>query len=160
MMYRVCFARFKMENTMADWITLQDAAEIIGVRKGTLCMWRLRNKFPFKSKGKGRGLMINKGSVKKWVAEGGRAGIKPGRPPKTTTPKTPRKVGRPAGIKTARKASPGRPPKALKATTPGTLSFRTEANLIQIQDFVAAVKGGQTVQVLPDKSGYILTLNK
>ena len=127
-------------------------------------MWRLRNKFPFTSKGKGRGLMVNKGSVEKWVADGGRAGIKPGRPPKKDPtkvgqPKVGRpKLGRPAGVKTA-KRSPGRPPKVKVKVSTG-LSFRTEANLTEIQEFVAAVQGGQTVQVLPDKSGYILTLNK
>lgn len=137
---------------MADWITLQDAADIIGVRKGTLCMWRLRDKFPFSTEGKGRGLLVSKDSVEKWVADGGRAGIKPGRPPKAGRPK----VGRPAGVKTV-KRSPSRPPKAKVSSG---LSFRTEANLIEIQEFVAALKGGQTVQVIPDKSGYILTLNK
>jgi len=147
------FTLLKMENEMADWITLQDAADIVGVRKGTLCMWRLRNKFPFKSKGKGRGLMVNKGSVEKGGADGGRAAIKPGRPPK----KGRKKVGRPAGTVKVKKASPGRPPKARPSSG---LSFRTEASLGEIQEFVAAVQGGQSVQVLPDKSGYVLTLNK
>jgi len=140
-------------------------------------MWRLRDRFPFTSKGKGRGLLVAKDSVEKWVAAGGKAGVKPGRPPKAGRPKVGRpkagrpkvgrpkvgrpkagrpKVGRPAGAKTVKK-SPGRPP---KAKVGGGLSFRTEANLTEIQEFVAAVQGGQTVQVMPDKSGYILTLNQ
>ena len=42
---------------MADWITLQETADKIGVRKGTLCMWRTRNRFPFQTKGEGRNLV-------------------------------------------------------------------------------------------------------
>ena len=72
---------------MTDWITLQDAAEIVGVRKGTLAMWRLRNRFPFRTRGKGRGLRVSKNSVESWMASGGKAGIKPGRPAKSPQPR-------------------------------------------------------------------------
>ena len=54
---------------MAKWITLQETAEKVGIRKGTLCMWRNRNKFPFKSKGKGRSLLVDTASVETWMDE-------------------------------------------------------------------------------------------
>ena len=172
---------------MAEWITLQQAADIIGVRKGTLCMWRLRDRFPFESKGKGRGLLVNEDSVKSWVAAGGKAGVRPGRPAKKKAGRKPgrpagrkpgrpagrkpgrppgrkpgrpagRKPGRPPGRKPGRPAGrkPGRSPKAVGAT----LTLRTESGLNEIQQFVAAVKGGSNIQVIPDKGGYVLTLEK
>jgi hypothetical protein len=42
-----------MEREMAEWITLQETADKVGVRKGTLAMWRNRNQFPFKTQGEG-----------------------------------------------------------------------------------------------------------
>ena len=127
---------------MTDWITLQDAAEIIGVRKGTLAMWRLRNRFPFRTKGKGRGLRVSRNSVQSWVASGGKAGVRPGRPAKS-------KAGR----------KPGRPPKAAAAGRAGKLKLRTTAGLEDIQQFVAAIKGGGNVRVVPDGKGYVLSLD-
>ena len=54
---------------MTKWLTLQETAEKCGVRKGTLCMWRTRNKFPFKTKGTGRSLRIEPASVDAWMEE-------------------------------------------------------------------------------------------
>ncbi len=54
---------------MADWITLQETAERIGVRKGTLCMWRNRNKFPFKTKGTGKTLEVEITSIDAWLVD-------------------------------------------------------------------------------------------
>ena len=137
---------------MSQWITLQEAADLVGVRKGTLCMWRLRNRFPFRSKGKGRGLVISRNSVESWLKAGGKAGVKPGRPAK--------KAGRPP--KAGRRGKVGRPPKAAARRVgrprSSTFSFMTEASLEEIQTFVASIKAGKTVQVIPEKKGYKLVL--
>jgi hypothetical protein len=171
---------------MTEWITLQQAADIIGVRKGTLCMWRLRDRFPFESKGKGRGLLVDEDSVKGWVAAGGKAGVRPGRPAKKKAGRpAKKKVGRPAKKKVGRPAKkkagrppkvasgrkpgrppgrrPGRPPKAVAATrqtSSAVVTLRTEAGLNEIQQFVAAVKEGRNIQVSPSKGGYVMTLEK
>jgi len=146
-------------------------------------MWRLRKKFPFKSKGKGRGLLVSKESVQKWLDSGQKAGVRrgrPGRPPKKKVgrpvgrpkkkvgrpvgrPK--KKVGRPVGRPKKKAATgrrpgrpPGRPPKKAAAAPKGGLTIRVQAGLGEIQQFVSSIKAGQEVQVVPDKNGFIVTV--
>ena len=127
---------------MTEWITLQEAADLIGVRKGTLCMWRLRDRFPFRSKGKGRGLVVSKNSVQGWIDKGGKAGVRRGRP----------------GGKVSRAAK--RVSAAPRRKSAPKLSFRTDAGLEDIQSFVASLKSGRSVRVTPEKKGFVLTLGE
>lgn len=145
---------------------------MVGVRKGTLCMWRLRKKFPFRSKGKGRGLLVSKEAVQKWLDSGQKAGVRrgrPGRPAKKKAgrpPGRPKKAaavrgpGRPKKVKTGRRPGrpPGRPSKAPAAPKTVGLTIKVQAELGQIQEFVSRIKAGKELQVFPDKDGFVITV--
>jgi hypothetical protein len=119
---------------MAKWITLSDTAEKVGIRKGTLCMWRNRKKFPFKTKGKGRNLLIDASSVDAWMVDHKddvrKGRNKPRKPLKKTRKKTAKKVTRKVGKKVRKKPGPkpgrkkpgpkpGRRPGARRGRKPG-----------------------------------------
>lgn len=166
---------------MAEWITLQETADKVGIRKGTLCMWRNRNKFPFKTKGKGRSLQVNVESIEKWMKEDKGKAVKPAakkakkkvakkRGPKvkvaaktTVVEAKPAKPGRKKGKKRGRK--PGRPAKAATkraytrkvAGGACTIMVSGDLDLESLQQFVADIKAGSNVHVTPSKSGYVLT---
>ncbi len=129
---------------MTDWITLQDVADMISVKKGTLCMWRLRDRFPFRTRGKGRGLLVSKNSVERWQAAGGKANVRRGRPG--------RKKKTSYAARSAVRTGP--------ASTGKMIKLSTSSSLPDIQDFVAALKSGKNVNVLPEKKGFVLTLRK
>jgi|GEM_PF-2230695 len=139
---------------MTEWITLQEAADMIGVRKGTLCMWRLRDRFPFRSKGKGRGLLVSRNSVESWLAAGGKAGVKAGRPSKAAKAA---KAAVAAAVPTKVKARRGRKP-AKSSPTGKKLTLHTELGLEDIQRFITSIKEGKGVKVCPEKKGYVMTL--
>ncbi len=137
---------------MVNWITLEQAAEKVGVRKGTLCMWRNRKKFPFKTSGKGRSLLVNETSVDDWIEAN-----------KDNMPKGRSKARKPLG-----KKGPGRPPKKAKSKATARPSSRGACEIVvkgdldlgAIQGFVADIKAGCKLQVAKDKGGYILTTIK
>ncbi|MBU0753812.1 MAG: helix-turn-helix domain-containing protein [Planctomycetes bacterium] len=146
---------------MADWITLQKTADMIGVRKGTLAMWRTRNRFPFETQGEGRNLMVSVDSVSKWLEE--RKDKKPlGRK------KARKKAGKKAVTAVAIKPRPGRPsgsaatrakrsaPKKVARSTGCEIVVQGGLDLETIQNFVTQLQGGADLQISPAKDGYIL----
>lgn len=139
---------------MVEWITLQQTADKIGVRKGTLAMWRSRNRFHFKTKGSGRKLLVNAESVDAWLAERKNKPVmkkKKARKTRVGMSKVAKK-GRPRG-RPAKKsgAAAGRPAKkGCEIVVQGGLDLET------IQRFVTQLKAGADLQIAPAKDGYIL----
>jgi predicted DNA-binding transcriptional regulator AlpA len=122
---------------MAEWITLQETADRIGVRKGTLCMWRTRDKFPFKTKGKGRSLMINASAVDAWMRTH-KDDVTPGK-------------GKKRGPK----------PKAMRSmiqrSGKGTeIQVMGDFSLLTVHQFVNEIKSGADVQVAPSGDGFVI----
>lgn len=134
---------------MADWITLQDAADKVGVKKGTLAMWRNRNKFPFKTQGTGKNLMVSSESVETWVSKN-QDKIKPRK-------SSGRKPGPKKGAKRGRK--PGTTTLASKVGIP-EIEVAGTLNLETVQNFVTDIQGGATVQIVPTRDGFKLSTLK
>lgn len=159
---------------MVDWLTLQETAEKVGIRKGTLLMWRNRNQFPFKTEGKGRNLKVDSTSVVEWlkthkddVVKGANRPRKPlakpavavgkkaaGAPGKKRGPKPGKKLGR----------KPGKKPGVKAAVRPASRStaivVQGDMDLATLQKFVAEIKGGCSIQALPMAGGTRLTTVK
>lgn len=139
---------------MVEWITLQQTADKIGVRKGTLAMWRSRNRFPFKTKGNARKLVVNADSVDTWLAERKNKPVKKkkkvrkARTGMRKVAKRGRPKGRPAKKTGAAAGRPGK--KGCEIVVQGGLDLET------IQNFVTQLKGGADLQISPAKDGYIL----
>jgi len=155
---------------MDEWITLQETAERLGVRKGTLAMWRNRDKFPFETRGEGRNLRVNAASVEAWLKEHGKelrkrvrkAARKGTKKAAAATAKKAKRRGRPPGSKNKKKAKagarrgrkPGRPARAAGLLIQGPVDLGT------VQRFVAEVRQGCDVQALPTEGGILLTTVK
>ena len=145
---------------MTEWITLQEAADLIGVRKGTLCMWRLRNRFPFRSKGKGRGLVVSKNSVQGWIGGQGWGICSVGDSILVTSDGSSFLCFRDPRAEYDRHRRAQKKAAAPRRKSAPRLSLRTDAGLEDIQSFVAALKSGRSVRVTPEKKGYVLTLGE
>lgn len=134
---------------MANWISLQETADKTGVRKGTLCMWRNRRRFPFKTRGNGRGLQVDEASVDAWMAE------RKEHPPKTRGRRAKAAVGKARG----RGRRPGRPRKLASAPGRGrscVFHVKGRLDLEMIQRFLVQVKSGRPVQVAPVEGGFVI----
>jgi len=173
---------------MTNWITLQETADKVGIRKGTLCMWRNRGKFPFKTKGKGRSLLVDEESVGKYIsADTSKLEKSKKRAAKVSKKKTaPKKRGRKPNAVVAKKAvktaskeigkkkvgkkrgrKPGRPSnKVLKRTytrkSEGCkIIVKGDLDLAILQQFIADIKSGSNVIATPSgKEGYVLSAVK
>ena len=155
---------------MDEWITLQETAERLGVRKGTLAMWRNRDKFPFETKGEGRNLRVSMASVETWLQEHGkelrkrvRNAARKGKKKSAGAGKKARRRGRPPGSKNKKKAKtgaprgrrPGRPARASAG-----LLIHGSVDLTTVQRFVSEIRQGYDVQALPTGDGILLTTVK
>ncbi|MFH2002629.1 MAG: helix-turn-helix domain-containing protein [Planctomycetota bacterium] len=138
---------------MADWITLQEAAKKVGVKKGTLSMWRNRNKFPFETQGTGKNLQIASDSVDKWLSEN------PGKV-KTGKKRGPKPGSKAGGAKRGRKpATALKAAKSLAGIAP-EIAVNGALNLETVQNFVTDIQNGATVQIVPTKDGFVLSTLK
>jgi len=119
---------------MDNWITLQETANRIGVRKGTLAMWRTRDRFPFETKGTHRNLMVSEASVENYLK---------------THPKGTTRPGRKKGFAF----------KGLKAPRGKecTLTVQGELDLATVHRFVNDIQSGANVQISPAREGFTIT---